>query len=499
MPRYLSLLIALLLLPSCRHAEEPRPNFLFVITDDQSWLHAGPYGDTVVQTPALDQLAASGVVFEHAFTAAPSCTPSRSALLAGRHMWQVGTGGTLYGALEGQYPVFPQLLENAGYAIGYTGKTWGPGSLRPGGWERHPVGDSFEYFETDDHPAGVTSHDHARNFSAFLDSLDQEEPFFFWMGFLEPHRRFEEGSGIASGKNPEDVALPGIFPDLPEIRSDILDYYIEIEHIDSQLMQALATLKDRGLADNTVVVYTSDNGMPFPRAKTTLYDMGVRMPLIVSWPGQNRETRHLTDFVSLIDISPTFLEMAGIEPPETVTGQSLVPLLMSENDGRIDPKRDYVVAGVERHTLCRPEDATYPSRMLRTDDHLYIRNYTPDRWPAGLEDFVSIHQMIYGDIDNGITKSVMMDHRLDPKVVPFFELAFGRRPAQELYDVHADPWQLTNLAENPEHKATLDSLATALDTILRETGDPRMEGGDPWSEYVYYSGEFGTLPDKPVQ
>jgi uncharacterized sulfatase len=405
-------------------------------------------------------------------------------------MWQVGTGGTLFGALDGSYPVFPHLLEAAGYAIGHTGKNWEPGSLEPGNWDRHPMGDAVYRFELEERADGIMPMDYAANFESFVDGLEPGRPFFFWMGTYEPHRKFEKGAGLVSGKRLTDVDLPGIFPDLPEIRSDILDYYTEVEHADAHLEAALSVLEKRGLTERTLVVFTSDNGMAFPRAKTTLYDLGVRMPLIMRWPGVNTRGRRVSDFVSLIDLAPTFLEAAGVELPESITGRSLLPQLSAKGDGRIESSRNHVIAGIERHTWCRPDGATYPSRMLRTDDYLYIRNYAPDRWPAGDPDFESAHQGTYGDVDNSPTKALMIEMQYDPVVAPFFERAFGKRPEEELYDVTGDPWQLLNLASHPEYAGVRDSLSIRLDDLLRSTGDPRAAGSDPWSDYTYYFGEF---------
>jgi uncharacterized sulfatase len=266
----------------------------------------------------------------------------------------------------------------------------------------------------------------------------------------------------------------------------MLDYYSEIEWFDAQLGRIIEILSACRELDNTLIVVTSDNGMPFPRAKCTLYDWGVHMPLAIRWGNRVRGGRVIDDFVSHIDFAPTFLEAAGIAPPPGIAGRSLLPLLDSGASGIVDPRRDRAYTALERHTWCRPDGATYPMRALRTRNSLYIRNFTPDRWPTGGPDFVSSNKTFHGDVDGGPTKDFMLAPATAKRYARQFQLCFGKRPAEELYDVARDPSRIQNLAEDPAYGNELRRCRSELEAYLRQTGDPRVEGRDPWQGYIYY-------------
>ncbi|MSU23443.1 MAG: hypothetical protein EXS32_06410 [Opitutus sp.] len=463
-----------------------QPNILFAISDDQSWLHTSISGDRNVQTPAFDRVAREGVLFTHSFCASPSCTPSRSAVLTGRQIWQIGEAGVLYGTLPKEYPPFPHRLQGAGYHTGFTGKGWGPGEWEPGGLARHPIGQEFnQKLMAPAVPAAIDARDYAANFEEFLQARPAGAPFFFWFGATEPHRVYEKGAGVKAGKRTQDVTVPPYWPDTEEIRSDLLDYAHEIDWFDAHLARMLAKLEAIGELDNTLVVVTSDNGMPFPRAKTTLYDPGVRMPLAVRWPGRVPAGRVVDDFVSHIDFAPTFLEVAGVAVPAQITGRSLLPVLTARGAGRVDPARDRVYTGLERHTWCRPDGGTYPMRAMRTADFLYIRNFEPDRWPTGGPEFVSSNKTFHGDVDGAPIKDLMEDPANQQKFPRQFALCYGKRPLEELYDVRRDPHQINNLASDPAHRAIREKLWQQLRTYLEKTEDPRWQGRDPWQGYPY--------------
>lgn len=463
-----------------------RPNILFAIADDQSWAHTSIDGCAYVHTPAFDRIAREGVRFTHSFSASPSCTPSRSAVLTGRNIWQIGEGGVLYGTLDKAYPPFPHLLQDGGYFTGWTGKGWGPGEWEPGGLRRHPIGREYNAkLMSPPPPAAIDARDYAANFDVFLADRPAGSPFFFWFGATEPHRVYEQGAGIRAGKRLQDVTVPSYWPDTPELRSDLLDYALEIEWWDAHLARMLAKLEAIGELDNTLVVVTSDNGMPFPRAKTTLYDPGVRMPLAVRWPKGIPAGRVIDDFVSHIDFAPTFLEVAGIAVPARFTGRSLLALLTTRSTGRVDPTRDCVCAALERHTWCRPDGATYPMRALRTHEFLYIRNFQPDRWPTGGPEFISSNKTVHGDVDGCPTKDFMELPASQQKYAREFALCFGKRPLEELYNVIQDPEQVRNLAGDPAYQAVREKLWSQLRAHLEKTEDPRIAGRDPWQAYPY--------------
>ena len=468
-----------------RPADAARPNILLAYTDDQSYPHASILGDPVVSTPAFDRVAREGVILGHSYTACPSCTPSRSALLTGRQMWRIGEAGVLYGTLPAEYPLFTHLLEDSGYHVGFVGKPWAPGDWQAGGLQRHPFGTEYAERLEPDPPLGIDTRDYAENFRDFLSARPKGAPFFFFFGATEPHRDYEPGIGERSGLDPSAVRVPPYLPDAPEVRSELLDYYFEIQHSDRHLGRMLEQLEAIGELENTLVVVTSDNGMPFTRTKATLYDGGTRMPTAVRWGARVPPGRRIDDFVSHIDLAPTFLDVAGLGPLEAHDGSSLMPLLEARESGRLDPGRDSVLTGMERHTWCRPEGATYPMRAIRTHEYLYIRNFEPDRWPSGGPEFISSNKAPHGDVDDGPFKDFMLRPETRESYPSQYERAFGKRPAEELYDCRADPDQMVNLAGDPAHQAVKESLSARLEAELRRGGDPRVEGRDPWQGYAY--------------
>ena len=462
-----------------------RPNILLAYSDDQSYPHASILGDAVVRTPAFDRVAREGVLFDHSYTACPSCTPSRSSLLTGRPMWRIGEAGVLYGTLPAEYPLFTHILEDAGYHVGFVGKPWAPGDWQAGGLERHPFCSEYAARLEPSPPAGIDLRDYAANFEDFLADRPPEAPFLFFFGATEPHRDYEPGIGQRSGLDPARVQVPPYLPNAPEVRSELLDYYYEIEHFDRHLGRMLDTLERMGELDNTLVVVTSDNGMPFSRTKSTLYDGGTRMPTAVRWGERVPGGRRVDDFVSHVDWAPTFLEAAGLEPNDMHDGRSIVTLLQSSGDGQVEPSRDHVVTAMERHTWCRPDGATYPMRAIRTHKYLYIRNFEPDRWPTGGPEFISSNKAPHGDIDDGPFKDCMLRPETRRDFPVEFAAGFGKRPLEELYDCRSDPDQMHNLAPDPDYQEIRAQLWERLESSLREDGDPRIEGRDPWQGYAY--------------
>ena len=426
------------------------------------------------------RIAGEGARFTNSFCASPSCTPSRTSILTGRHMWQTGEGGVLYGTLAPEYPLFPHLLADAGYHVGFTGKGWGPGEWAAGGLKRPPIGKEYNQRVLARNVSdGIANLDYGANFSGFLAGRPQGAPFFFWFGSREPHRPYEPGFGLRSGRRLAQAGLAPFWPSEDAIRGDVLDYLAEIDWFDSQLGRLIDQLEKTGELDRTLVIVTSDNGMPFPRAKANLYDWGVHMPLAMRWPGRVPAGRTIEEFVSHVDLAPTILEAAGVPAPQGMAGQSLLPLLKGERGG----VRDCAFTAMERHTWCRPEGATYPMRAIRTRQFLYIRNFAPDRWPTGGPDFVSSNKTFHGDVDEGPTKTFMVDEQ--KRYPREFALAFGKRPAEELYDLRQDPFQMNNVAAAAAYLEVKDGLWRRLQAYLKKTGDPRIAAADPWQGYVY--------------
>ncbi|HOD81608.1 MAG: Arylsulfatase [Planctomycetes bacterium ADurb.Bin126] len=469
--------------------QDKRPNILFCLADDWSWPHASLTADKVVKVPTFDRMAREGAVFRSAYVAAPSCTPSRAAILTGQWHWRLEEGSYLYGTLPAKFDVYPDLLERAGYHVGHTRKGWGPGNETAGGRKRNPAGPKF------------------KDFDAFLAQRKAGQPFCFWFGSLDPHRGYAWESGVKGGMKAEDVNVPPYLSDCETVRKDVCDYYVEVQRFDKEVGQLLATLEKMGELDNTIVVMSGDNGWPFPRAKATLYDSGTNVPLAVRWPARVKGGRVIDDFVSLTDLAPTFLQAAGLDVPQAMTGRSLMNVLTSDKSGRVDPARDHLLTGIERHVWARrrPDGGAdcYPSRCLRTHEFHYIRNFKPDRWPAGPPDAMAdaarppTYQQLcgntftaYADVDAGPSKAWMLLHRDEPAVAPLCRMAFDKRPERELYDVRKDPHQLHNLADDPACADTLKRLDEQLIAELTATGDPRATGrGDVFDRYPVYHGQ----------
>lgn len=465
-----------------------RPNILIAISDDQSHPHTSAYGSTFVRTPAFDRVAKDGILFHNAFVASPGCSPSRAALLTGRYPWQIEHAGTHASSFPAKYPVFQDLLEDAGYHAGYTGKGWGPGNFKESGRPRNPAGPQFSSRKMKS-PDGISTTDYAANFEDFLKKRSADQPFSFWFGGHEPHRVFKRGIGVENGGKLGDVEVPEFLPDTETVRTDLLDYAFEIEWFDQHVERMLSILESQGLLNNTIVVVTSDNGMAFPRAKANTYEYGIHVPLAVSWPAQVTGGRQAPDLVSLIDLAPTFLDAAGVNHPKTprMTGKSLLPFLT----GRADRgPRSQIMAGRERHSSSRYNNWTYPQRVVRTKDWLFVWNLKADRWPAGdprkFEKDGSLGPMHggYHDIDACPTLDELIVGRDDPAIGKYLRLAVEKRPEFEMYDMRNDRACLNNLADKPR----ADQLKKQLISGLEQTQDTRL-GADPevWERYKRYS------------
>lgn len=458
-------------------AQEKRPNIVFAIADDWSWPHASAYGNPGIQTPVFDSVAKNGVLFTHAFASSPSCTPSRGAVLSGQHHWRLKEGANLWGTLSKDILLYTDILKEAGYFVGQCRKGWGPGSYKSGGRKSPPAGKKYS------------------NFKEFLSKRKDAKPFCFWFGSLDPHRPYELDMGINSGIDIEKLHLFKSLPDHPTVRKDLADYFYEVKRFDRELGSIVQTLKDSKEFENTIIVVTGDHGMPFPRCKGNLYDSGTRVPLAISWGTKLLGQRSVSDFVSLTDLAPTFLEVAGLPIPDGMTGRSLLNILKSKESGQIEENRDFVVFGRERHTLSQkfPSEEGYPSRGLRTKDFLLIKNYKPDLWPAGVPTD-STRGIDYSDCDYGPTKMFILKNRDDSNVRKLYSLSFAKRPKYELYDLKNDPEQLKNLAYDEQFEETRRQLAKKLQSILKESLDPRVIEKDCFFKNFKYYGRKRKSP-----
>jgi len=454
--RIAALLVALVLGAPGATTQPRRPNILLALADDWNWPHSALAEVRVIRTPVFDRVCREGVRFSNAYVSAPSCTSSRCAILTGQWHWRLEEAANLGGWLQQKkYPVYPELLGRAGYHVGMIGK--GP----DGRGKNEPPGPRY------------------KDFDAFMAARPAGQPFVLWFGSHDPHRPYDKGCGVKGGMNPEDVQVPACLPDSPEVRSDLCDYYWEIQRYDREVGEMIRKLEQTGELDNTIIVMTGDNGLPFPRCKSNLYDTGTKVPLAIRWGNEVKGARVVSDFVNLADLAPTFLEAGGLTPLPEMTAHSLLGILRSDKSGEVEPARDHTLTGKERHCEAQEKGNTggYPCRAIRTSGFLYIRNHEPARWPAGVATAAECEGGVaYHDIDNGPAKSYMIAHHEEPGVRKLFDLGFGKRPAEELYDLAKDPEQLVNVAADPAYQGRRRSLADRLLDELTATKDPRILG-----------------------
>lgn len=378
-----------------------------------------------------------------------------------------------------------------------------PGDWQTTGWEENPVGVRINVHELEPPTTGIVTTDYAANFREFLEARPAGQPFHFWYGSSEPHRIYEKGSGLASGKRLEDAEVPGYLPNTDEVRSDFLDYALEVEWFDLHLGKMIAMLEEIGELENTIIIVTSDNGLPFPRAKANLYEDGIHVPLAISWGNFINGGRVVDDLISLIDLTPTFLEVAGIEGEvlEKMEGKSLMNIFRSNKEGIVDGSRDAVYAARERHSSSRWNNLGYPSRSVRTHNFLYIRNFAPYRWPAGdpqelLPDGTlgPLHHAYY-DIDPCPTQDFLVENHDHPEYGKYLQWAVAKRPAEEFFDIINDPYCLNNLADDPAYSEELLHHRQLLGGYLMKTNDPRVTGnGEIFETYPRVRGVIRDFP-----
>ena len=497
-----------------------QPNILFAISDDQSFGHTSFEGSQFIDTPAFDRIAREGIYFSNCYAGSPGCAPSRSSIVTGRYHWQNEQSGQHASSWLKKHVSFIDLLKNNGYRTGRIGKGVGPfkyatetkdslfRTTDAGGVTHSNI--KYEQGNEERYASGISSTNYFENFKYFMENSRKDEPFFFWYGGHEPHRKYEKNSWKRMGKKLDDVKVPGFLPDNDVIRGDILDYAVEIEWFDLHLQRMLEYLKDTGELKNTIVIVTSDNGMPFPRAKANSFEYGIHVPLAIRFPKNFPGDRIIEDPISFVDLAPTILELAqtsskGMLP---ISGKSIVPILESEEQGVIDKTKKFVFAGRERHSSSRYLNRGYPQRAIRGNDYLYIWNIKPERWPAGApirfepKDSTTLLPM-YGldnngkyildaafmDIDDSPTKTYIIENHKSESIRRYFDLAHGKRPEVELYNIKNDPFCLKNLSGNPEFKNMENELQQELLKELKKSEDPRVVGPNTeiFDSYIRYS------------
>jgi len=422
-----------------------QPNFVLILADDMAWDDLGAFGNKSVRTPNLDRLAAEGMAFEQAFLTTSSCSPSRASILTGRYPHQTDAEQLHWPVPESQL-TFVQQLRTAGYWTAAAGK-WHLGEAMRDRFdvvrEVDTSGFQLPANAAANADAGFveTSSGVARSgcseWVPLLRDRPTDKPFFLWLAAVDPHRPYDEGI-IENPHSPEDVVLPPYHPDTPLVRRDYARYYDEITRLDRFIGAVLDELTEQVVVENTLVMFLSDNGRPFPRDKTTLYDSGIRTPLIIRWPAVVEAGSRCTQLVSSVDIASTFLGIAGIKPGPRFVGKDFTPLLKGE-DVEI---RDAIFAEKNWHDY---EDR---SRAVRDKKFKYIANHYNDL--PGTPPADAARSDTFREMQRLLREGTLPDIQSTCFVAP--------RPAEELYELTKDPFELHNLAADPAYRDTLDRL-----------------------------------------
>ena len=474
--------------PKSQTKNADRPNILFMIADDASYPHFSAYGCRWVNTPGFDRVAREGILFENCYTPNAKSAPSRAVVLTGMYSWQLREAGNHNPMFPADIKVVTEALKENGYDVACTGKGWSPGtSLYADGTPRGLTGVPYQKQTVKSPTPQISNTDYAANFKDFLDTNKGKTPWFFWAGFHEPHRAYAFGSGEALGGKNKDMIdrVPAFWPDNETIRTDMLDYAFEIEYLDRHISAMLDELEKRGMLDNTIIVITSDNGMPFPRSKASTYEVSNHMPLAVMWRnGIKNPGRKVTDYVNFVDLTPTFLDVSNVEPVKNgmmkPAGKSLNEIFRNGKSGTATKDRSFTLLGRERHDYGRPANQGYPTRAIIRDSFLYIANLKPHLMPHGNP------ETGYLDTDGSPTKTEILKMQREGRNIWYWQLSFGLRPAEELYNLSVDRDCILNLANKPIYDRQKKKMREDLFTMLRQQGDPRVVGdGDVFDRYPY--------------
>ncbi len=479
------------------------PNILFCIADDASLAHMSAYGIADwVNTPGFDRVAKEGLLFMNVYTPNAKCSPSRASILTGRNPWQLEGAANHNSYFPAKFTTVMEALSNNGYHVGFTGKGWGPGEAgEVNGRKRELTGRGYNNIKMASPTKAISPLNYTANFEAFLNQNESDKPFCFWYGGHEPHRPYNAGSGINKGqKKITDIdRVPSFWIDNEVVRTDMLDYAYELEYFDKHLQNMLELLEKKDELENTIIIVTSDNGMPFPRVKGHVYEYANHLPFAVMWKGHIQNAgRKIQDYISFIDIAPTFLEMAGVAEKksgmQTKEGRSFADILASKNGVLIDAKRDHVLLGRERTDVGRPHDQGYPVRGIVKNGYIYTKNYAPDRWPSGNP------ETGYMDTDNSPTKTAILTAYKNGEEKDLYQLNFDKRTADELYNKTADTFCIKNLASDKKYAGLLQQMKKQMEQELKKQNDPRMFGkGDVFDKYPHAKPEMQNYYDRYIK
>ncbi len=433
------ILAVLLVVYSCSPSELQLPNIVFIIADDIGWQDMGCYGNSDVYTPNINRLASEGLKFNNVFLTASSCSPSRTSIISGRYPHNTGSA-ELHTPLPAHLTVFPEELRKAGYYTAASGK-WHMGDAAMRGFDSLTI--------TDFGPGGE------RYWLNMLRERPMDKPFFFWFASIDAHRDWSADT-CANPHKPDKLTIPSELADLPATRQDLASYYNEIQRFDSYVGLVVEELKKQGVAENTLVIVCSDNGRPFPGAKTRVNDSGVKTPFIAWWPGGIQRPGSETDaLVSMIDLAPTITALAGISPHKHYQGRSFVSVLSRPSA----EFRNYIFAEHNWH------DYEAYERMVRSKEFMYILNGRPEFANQGPADAVTSPSMI--DLMKLRSENLLSDFQSDVFLAP--------RPVEELYDVLNDPEQMTNLVNDPAFMENLEEMRDVLSRWKIETSDTQPD------------------------
>ena len=420
-------------------AAAQRPHVVLFIADDHSWHDSGPYGNRDVRTPNLDRLAREGVRLDAAFAASPTCTPSRAAIYSGMYPFRNGAHAN-HSVVKGGLRTLPHRMGELGYRVVLAGKTHivpreaFPFEYLPGSNVMPPGKNHVLWTDLDTEAVDrlLATHD------------GEKRPLCLVVCSHSPHVYWPPNDGY----EPSRLALPPYLLDTPQTRQALARYYTDVSWMDRQVGDVLASLEKQGYAEQTLLLFTADQGAQFPSAKWNLYDAGIRTPLIARWPGRVAAGAASGALVSLVDLLPTVVEAAGGSVrADEIDGRSFLPVLL----GRSERHREEVLAA---HTGDGKMNRS-PMRCVRTARYKYILNLNPDQ-----EYRTHISHAAAGD-GRAYWDSWVAAAAIDERAAELVR-RFGHRPAEELYDVGRDPYEQVNLARDPGHARTLAELRTKL-------------------------------------
>lgn len=426
---------------------DKKPNIIFLFADDLGMPDLGAYGNTAINTPNLDRLAKEGILFTRAYVTSSQCSPSRASILTGRTPHSVGAS-RLHVDAQKEFPSIVQMLKNVGYYTGAYRKV-----------HQTYIESQFD-FKGD------------KDLNAFFKSRPTNKPFFLWFGSTDPHRPYQPGT-YEFQHDPQKVIVPDYLPDTKAVRKDLANYYNEIHRFDKECGEFLTLLDKYGLSENTIVVMSSDNGMPFPRAKASLYEVGINVPLIIKWPGKSKAGTVSKKLVSLMDLTSTWLEAAGLPVPSELEGVSLVPILK----GNISKKRDYIFSERNWH------DNWDPMRAVVGTQYKLIQNYRPEL--PMLNTLDRLYSPTWKEFEALKNKG-----QLNTKLQWYFA---PTKPEIEFYDLEKDPGEWNNLAKDLKYQPLIQQYQKALGQWMNDTHDFLPAPGRSFPEKSKFDEKYDPL------